>query len=135
MNQDAWITLAEYSIKYKISQSTLRRRIKGQKAEVRLEGGKYLIADKQLSDHANDVKVSDEEDSPVIASATNLLREIKKAYSLVLQEKQEQILILKDEISNLQMLVQILENENSRLKKEKDLTVPEMKWETELEFD
>ncbi|MCB0415632.1 MAG: hypothetical protein KDD50_14940 [Bdellovibrionales bacterium] len=195
MTQDTWITLAEYSQKYKVSQSTLRRRIKGKKVEYRFENGKYIIKNLPLSDHTIDYSFKDDspnlkghrspqhqsivsththesqafdspsegqglgevftseqampavekpeveetsdyiEDSPMIASATNLLREIKKAYGLVLQEKQEQILILKDEISNLQMLVQILENENARLKQEQHIKVPELKWETELEFD
>lgn len=42
---DGWIDLVEYSAKYGISQSTLRRRIRAQALEYRMERGKYLIQD------------------------------------------------------------------------------------------
>lgn len=45
-----------------------------------------------------------------------LLAEIKSAYSQVLQEKEEQVLILKNEISDLRTLVNVLESENKRLR-------------------
>jgi hypothetical protein len=44
-----------------------------------------------------------------------LLNEIKKAYSLILQEKEEQILQLKEEVADLKTLVRVLENDNERL--------------------
>lgn len=43
-----------------------------------------------------------------------LLAEIKKAYSLILQEKEEQILQLKEEVSDLKTLVRVLEDETLR---------------------
>lgn len=46
----------------------------------------------------------------------NLLNEIKKAYSLILQEKEEQILQLKEEVADLKTLVRVLEDDNTRLK-------------------
>ncbi|MBX3020449.1 MAG: hypothetical protein KF799_02130 [Bdellovibrionales bacterium] len=45
-----------------------------------------------------------------------LLNEIKKAYSLILQEKEEQILQLKEEVADLKTLVRVLEDDNTRLK-------------------
>ena len=45
-----------------------------------------------------------------------LLAEIKSAYRQVLQEKEEQVLILKNEISDLRTLVNVLESENKRLR-------------------
>jgi hypothetical protein len=45
-----------------------------------------------------------------------LLHEIKKAYSLILQEKEEQILQLKEEVADLKTLVRVLEDDNLRLK-------------------
>lgn len=45
-----------------------------------------------------------------------LLNEIKKAYSLILQEKEEQILQIKDEVADLKTLVRVLEDDNLRLK-------------------
>lgn len=47
-----------------------------------------------------------------------LLAEIKKAYSLILQEKEEQILQLKEEVADLKTLVRVLEEENSRVGKQ-----------------
>jgi hypothetical protein len=41
-----------------------------------------------------------------------LLAEIKKAYALVLQEKEEQILLLKEEVSDLKTLVRVLESQD-----------------------
>jgi hypothetical protein len=43
-----------------------------------------------------------------------LLAEIKKAYSMVLQEKEEMILQLKEEVSDLKTLVRVLEDETLR---------------------
>lgn len=53
----------------------------------------------------------------VLAETTqNLLAEIKKAYSIILQEKEEQVIQLKDEVADLRTLVRVLEEENERLK-------------------
>ena len=46
----------------------------------------------------------------------SLLNEIKRAYSLILQEKEEQILQLKDEVADLKTLVRVLEDDNLRIK-------------------
>lgn len=40
-----YIPLTDYSAKYRVSISTLRRRIKSQTIDFKLESGKYLIAD------------------------------------------------------------------------------------------
>lgn len=42
-----WLSLAEYSMKHKVSISTLRRRIKAEDIQFKLEDGKYLILDSQ----------------------------------------------------------------------------------------
>lgn len=55
----------------------------------------------------------------VCASAEPLIGELKKAYSMILQEKEEQILQLREEVSDLQTLVRVLENEVQRLNQEK----------------
>lgn len=52
----------------------------------------------------------------VITAANRLLADLKKAYTQVLHEKEEQIMVLKEEIVDLKTLVKILESENSRLK-------------------
>ncbi len=40
-----WLPLAEYSMKHKVSISTLRRKIKAADIQYRLDDGKYLILD------------------------------------------------------------------------------------------
>lgn len=42
---DGWIDLVEYSAKYGISQSTLRRRIRAQALAYKMERGKYMLQD------------------------------------------------------------------------------------------
>lgn len=53
---------------------------------------------------------------PVLTAANKLLNELKKAYTQILQEKEEQMMILKEEVSDLKTLVKVLESENERLK-------------------
>ena len=59
------------------------------------------------------------EEGPIISEANRLLIELKRAYTQVLQEKEEQILQLKEEASDLKTLVRVLEAENERLSKAK----------------
>lgn len=53
---------------------------------------------------------------PVLTAANKLLNELKKAYTQILHEKEEQMMILKEEVSDLKTLVKALERENERLK-------------------
>ena len=53
---------------------------------------------------------------PLVSTASKLLSELKRAYSSVLQEKEEQIVQLKEEVSDLRTLVRVLEQEVERLK-------------------
>lgn len=138
----------EYSNKYRVSLSTLRRRIKAGEIEYKFADGKYLIKDGplQLSSTLEAVAppspVSPQVQSqpepqpaaqpapdqdPFWRSTQGLLNEIKKAYSLILQEKEEQILQLKEEVADLKTLVRVLEEENARLKR---VSAP-----PDLEFD
>ncbi|AGH96796.1 hypothetical protein [Pseudobdellovibrio exovorus] len=52
----------------------------------------------------------------VISAANKLLTDLKKAYTQVLQEKEEQILQLREEVVDLKTLIKVLESENSRLR-------------------
>ncbi len=54
-------------------------------------------------------------DEPILTAANRLLNELKKAYSQILQEKEEQIMQLKDEQADLKTLIRVLEGENQRL--------------------
>ena len=44
---DTWIDLTEFSTKYGVSTSTLRRRIRAKTIAFKLEKGKYLLKDSQ----------------------------------------------------------------------------------------
>ncbi len=133
MAEKIWIALSDYSRKHKVSISTLRRRIKNQEVDYQLEEGKYLLRDLPPEDLRKQevaapvpapsspqpqVQVA----KPPPASSTErvevqlLLAELKKAYAIILQEKEEQILQLKEEVTDLKTLVQVLEDENNRLK-------------------
>ena len=52
----------------------------------------------------------------VITAANRLLADLKKAYTQVLQEKEQQIMHLNQEISGLNTLIKVLESDNDRLR-------------------
>lgn len=143
MSTQNWLPLMEYSAKYRVSLSTLRRRIKSGEIESKFTDGKYFLKDGPLQVVASapetiapppqvssQVQVATPKPpAPVAAPAgeavdpdrfwqttQGLLGEIKKAYSLILQEKEEQILQLKEEVADLKTLVRVLEEENDRVK-------------------
>lgn len=136
MSTQIWLTLMEYSAKHRVSLSTLRRRIKAGEIEYKFTDGKYVLLDGPLklvhsSSESETIAPPSQDSSQVqkIETASvevdhdqywrttqNLLNEIKKAYSLILQEKEEQILQLKDEVADLKTLVRVLEDENNRVK-------------------
>lgn len=143
---NTWLPLTDYSTKYKVSVSTLRRRIKAEDIRYRFEDGKYYISDEPVGTHQRAHRPSQESDQtlmsaqsqksqisqpevvvpptptiqanrdePILTAANKLLNELKKAYTLILQEKEEQILQLKSELADLKTLVRVLESENDRL--------------------
>jgi hypothetical protein len=128
-----WLPLMEYSAKFRVSLSTLRRRIKAGEIEYKFADGKYLLKDGPLQFvHQESETIAPP--SPANAQTNlklqpaptdhdqfwlatqGLLNEIKKAYSLILQEKEEQIFTLKEEVADLKTLVRVLEDENARVK-------------------
>ncbi len=163
-----FILLTDYSSKYKVSVSTLRRKIKNEDIQYVFEDGRYFINDEPLNsptsasfndsthqrNHRPSLEKSEEtlvsartrnsvvvEKTPyfeseqqscatekikesdkkheesVLTIANRLLAELKKAYSQILQGKEEQIFRLKEEIADLKTLARVLETENSRLSK------------------
>lgn len=162
---ESWLPLVDYSNKYRISISTLRRRIKLDSIPFKLSGGKYYIIDESPDEHehqsfhqaqqqfqqqaiqtsqqsvrmskappknydspkknfsgessgqqvSRDDQVTTTHSEPVFSAANRLLDELKKAYTLILQEKDEHIRNLREEISDLKTLVRVLEGENARL--------------------
>lgn len=142
MSNTRWLLLTDYASKYRISVSTLRRRIKtGQQAH-RFESGRYYLPDEpgSVSSAGPTIQVSGNStvqeiepanighasvtnngsatlaDEPLITTTSKLLNELKQAYTLILQEKEEQILHLKEEIADLKTLVRVLESDNVRLR-------------------
>jgi hypothetical protein len=134
----------EYSAKYRVSISTLRRRIKAGEQEYQFTDGKYVLKDvpppvssvseviappqpvkpqlQKVPDlsKAKTLKIVSTPESsgpePVAPAVEQLLAEIKKAYMQILQEKEEQILLLRSEVSDLKTLVTVLEEQNNQLK-------------------
>ncbi len=141
-----WLPLSEYSLQYKVSVSTLRRRIKSDQVQVRFDEGKYLLKNCPLKEHKpkihktiktsplgsfapppqneepekvlNSKPTEDRTTGPFLSAAQEMLNELKRAYRVILQEKEEQVLLLKDEVADLRTLVGVLEEENTRLKAE-----------------
>lgn len=148
-----WLALNDYSNKYNISVSTLRRRIRAGTIENQFRDGKYWLRDKPTSrayqTERADLASVNVKPAPMPASvppqipnptlkagadeitalemANQLVAELKSAYVLILQEKEEQILLLKEETADLKTLVRILEAENAKLKGT-DLAEPAGEW-------
>jgi len=140
---EPWLSLVDYSNKYKVSISTLRRRIKLENIRFRFDAGKYSIMDEppeavareeiiasapraaatprineEFVETARAVAPAPTEDYNILNAANRLLDELKRAYTLILQEKDEQVRQLKEEISDLRTLVRVLESENARIMKD-----------------
>jgi len=132
----SWLPLTDYSTKYRVSVSTLRRKIKAEDIQFKLDDGKYYIIDEPLESSHRPSQESEvvtdpkelhlkalsqlnqkSKDEPILTAANRLLSELKKAYTQILQEKEEQILDLKAEVADLKTLVRVLEGENERLQR------------------
>jgi hypothetical protein len=150
-----WLLLTDYASKYRISVSTLRRRIKGNHVPFKFEDGRYLLVDEapqnpepeshmqnafaaqpaplrqvgklnhlhQASEFSSNASISESETAasaggePIISTATRLLNELKRAYMNILQEKEEQLIQVKEEVSDLKTLVRVLESDNDRMRR------------------
>ena len=122
--ENDWLSLAEYSREYGVSVSTLRRRIKGKKIKYKLIHGKYFLPRQQLPPQsqtfspvpASEVSLSGSVQEPIstFPNHKDLLDELKKAYMQSLQSKEDQIIQLKQQISDLKTLVMYLERENQK---------------------
>lgn len=123
MTAGQWLLLTDYASKYRISVSTLRRRIKAGQIQHRLEHGKYYLFDDanfgagETAPLIAQGEESSQQDEPIISTATKLLNELKRAYMNILQEKEEQIIQLKEEVTDLKTLVRVLEDDNERLRR------------------
>jgi hypothetical protein len=124
---DSWLLLTDFASKHRISVSTLRRRIKADQIKFKLDHGRYFIFDEApeaqefapASPMENRIKELTDKTSeePILSSATRILNELKRAYTNVLQEKEEQIIQLKEEVTDLKTLVRVLESDNDRMRR------------------
>lgn len=105
---ERWLPVVEYAVNKRVSISTLRRRIKMQMLDHRLENGRYLIRAELENEH-----LSPEVDFQATEQATKLtqelIMELKRAYGMVLAEKEEVIKQLKSEIETLKHINKFLE--------------------------
>ncbi len=156
VTENSWLILTDFASKYKVSVSTLRRRIKGHQIKFKFEDGRYLLADEAPADmnpnngfarsgyapmhtsqaftqaavaaplvsttHSIEAERKLKQlggeggEEPILSTATQLLNELKRAYSNILQEKEEQMILLKEEVSDLKTLVRVLESDNDRMR-------------------
>jgi hypothetical protein len=145
---EQWLLLTDYASKYRISVSTLRRRIKAGLQPHRFEDGRYYLPDQSvepvlsapmvqaavqaavqapakaisaqtpeavLAAKIERADAAGGSEEPLITTTSRLLNELKQAYTLILHEKEEQIVYLKEEVADLKTLVHVLESENKRL--------------------
>ena len=120
--ENDWLSLAEYSSEYGVSVSTLRRRIKGKKIKYKQIHGKYYLPRQQMPPQsqaftpvpASKAQASGVSVEPHISGNRELLDELKKAYMQSLQSKEDQIIQLKQQITDLKTLVMYLERENQK---------------------
>lgn len=135
----AWLALNEYSQRYKVSISTLRRRIKKNQVRFKYLNGKYFLSNEELIVRQNPYKKLDapqeesskkesissfkKNESSVLIVANNLLRELKQTYSFSLNEKEKVILKLQSQNSNLETLVKVLESRFKALEEDNALSL------------
>lgn len=104
---EQWLPVLDYAVNSRVSISTLRRRIKSNSLEHRLINGRYLIrTDLQAFGGQS---VSSVESTESVAMIQSLVSELKKAYGMLLTEKEEMIQQLRSEIDTLKHINQFLE--------------------------
>ena len=130
MGMGQWLNIMDYSHKYGISTSTIRRKLRAKKLSYKIEQGKYMIYDDESelmlnnnthgetfmttnSNQTGSTQASEE----VIRFAERSISTITKLHENLLAEKdkrlslQEQTIAnLKEELSELRMLVKVLED-------------------------
>ena len=96
-----WISLQEYSQKYNVSISILKRWIKNCEVEHIFKEGRYLLSDKPPSSYGEE----------------NSLRELKFLYQKLLKEKEFELKTMEEQVEDLKSLVAFLEKERQDIEK------------------
>lgn len=117
---DTWIDLTEFSTKYGVSTSTLRRRIRAKTIAFKLEKGKYLLHDSQETMNS----------APLFSRAHNLMaleengipKQSVKSVQMTVTPGETQALIdrlsaenrkLKEQVAELETLVRAFESDHN----------------------
>ena len=121
---NAWIDITEFSAKYGVSTSTLRRRIRGQSIAYRLERGKYLLEDSEdtlktaplfarhtLSVKAPEVATREEKLHDPVANLLESDSVLPIHFKAELTALQQENRKLKAQAAEMQTLIQVLESE------------------------
>ena len=93
-----WITLQEYSNKYKVSISTLRRRIKTEDLACVLKEGRYLLEDSE-----ENLKIKEKDFTSY------------KEFHAILEKKEQEIIKLQNELEDTKQFTHLLELEKKEL--------------------
>ena len=137
-----WLSLTEYSSKYNVSISTLRRRIRSGQLLFDIRFGKYFLKDQSLDD-LKDVKTKVQESSisekskgdekrqdvtqeDIVRKSTesvgtehsvlDKLMDVQKKLYEKIEAKESKILEQQNQIADLNTLIAVLEKENKELK-------------------
>ncbi len=120
-----WLPLTEYSVKSGVSLSTIRRKIKSNRIQYRLEKGRYLILfdDNRIESAPPVIKMeSRPKPTPRLVERAETtpgmesVRMVSDAFEHALKEKDERIRLLEkrnkeseDRLKELQLLIRVLE--------------------------
>jgi len=119
----AWIDITEFSAKYGVSTSTLRRRIRNKSIPFRLERGKYLLEDNSQilsnaplfsrghSSSLRSVRQNVVARSTPMAPSANNTSTSKSPTSSDVEELRAENKRLKDELAELETYLRALESE------------------------
>ena len=122
---NSWLPITEYAVKNRVSVSTIRRRIKNQELKHKLEGGKYFVLDDGESSPAQSLRTQNNELNcnsveEVLEFAERSMKEITKLNQELITEKdtiittqRKKIQTLQEELSELKMLIALLEKKQS----------------------
>ncbi len=91
---DSWLPLMEYSTKYRVSVSTLRRRIKADDISFRFEDGKYFIMDEPVGTHQRVHRPSRKSEIALVGAHQGMMKnmvssDLKSAASHFLEQPME----------------------------------------------
>ncbi len=106
-----WIDLVTYATKYGISQSTLRRRIRGKIIPYKLEKGKYYLGDSAETMHRAPLFSRQSEIAPVKKNGHVAPQGASSVDDNVVMNLREENRQLKGQIAELQTFIKALEAE------------------------